>query len=246
MLTAPVFIIGAFVATLIGGLIGFRYQDKLHIVLGFTAGVLVSVVVLDLIPEIFEITHSTGIPIEYPMLMVIAGFLLFHTIEKVFLIHNAQEGEYVTHLHPMVGKISALALAGHTFLDGLAIGIGFQIDPALGTLIALSVIAHGFSDGLNTVSLMLLHGNSRKEAFQFLLIDAAAPVLGGLSTLFFTLSEKSLVMYLGFFAGFLLYIGASEILPEAHSQKSSFVTILATFVGVLFVILATQFLGHLE
>ena len=75
----------------------------------------------------------------------------------------------------------------------------------------------------------------------FLLLDAAAPVLGVLSTFLFTLSDTGLTIYLGFFAGFLLYIGASEILPEAHSKHSSYRTIGLTILGAAFMFVVTRF-----
>jgi zinc transporter ZupT len=49
-------------------------------------------------------------------------------------------------------------------------------------------------------------------------------------------------MYLAFFAGFLLYIGASDILPEAHSKDSSFKTIAMTLLGVVFIYAITNFI----
>lgn len=137
---------------------------------------------------------------------------------------------------------SALALIGHSFLDGIGIGLGFQIDPAVGIAVAIAVLAHDFSDGLNTVGLMLAHENSRRRAVLFLLLDAAAPVAGALLSLLFQISDQHLVLYLGFFAGFLLYIGASEILPEAHSKHSSYQTIAMTIVGVVTIFTVTRFL----
>jgi ZIP family zinc transporter len=121
--------------------------------------------------------------------------------------------------------LAILALAGHSFLDGVGIGFGFQISENVGILIAVAVIAHDFSDGLNTVSLVLTHKGIEKTTLSMLVLDALAPLLGALSTLFFSLPESSLLLYLGFFAGFLLNIGASDILPEAHSQHSSVGTI---------------------
>lgn len=90
---------------------------------------------------------------------------------------------------------------------------------------------------------MLRHKNTEKRALRFLYIDALAPVLGGLSTLFFTLSADVLVIYLGFFAGFLLYIGASDILPEAHSKHSSMKTVFMTLFGVVFMYFITSLIG---
>jgi zinc transporter ZupT len=74
-----------------------------------------------------------------------------------------------------------------------------------------------------------------------LLADAAAPVAGALSTLFFTIPDVGLPYYLGFFAGFLLYIGASDILPQAHSKKSTTMTILLTVLGAAFAFIVTPF-----
>lgn len=229
-----------FFSTLLGGLVGIKYKDKLHLILGFTAGVLLGVIAFDIFPEIIDLVQETQISSLVPMGGLVLGFLVFHILEKTLLIHHAQEEAYGKHKHPTVGVVSALALIGHSFLDGVGIGVGFQISSALGLLIAIAVIAHDFSDGLNTVSLVLLHKNTSKKAFIFLLFDAVAPVLGVLSTFLFTVSQQSLLLYLGFFAGFLLYIGASEILPEAHNEHSSYKTIGMTLFGVLFIFLITR------
>ncbi|MDB5176176.1 MAG: permease [Candidatus Saccharibacteria bacterium] len=220
-----------FVSTAAGGMFALRNRDRLHRILGFTAGILLGVVAFDLLPEIFELIQHHHANARYAMIALVCGFLAFHIIEKSILIHHSQEDEYGSHHHPQVGIISALALAAHSFFDGLAIGLGFQAGNSIGVAVAIAVIAHDFSDGINTVSLMLLNKNNRKRALQLLFVDALAPVLGAVSTLFFTVSEGALVIYLGFFAGFLLYIGASEILPEAHSKHSSYRTIALTVFG---------------
>lgn len=247
---ATVFTILTFFSTLIGGLVGLRYKDKLHLILGFTAGVLLAVVAFDILPEIIELTNKLKVEPVTPMIALVVGFMVFHVFEKLLLIHHEQEGEYGLHehklpfskgKHPTVGVFSALALSGHSFLDGVGIGLGFQVSPEIGILVAFAVISHDFADGLNTVSLALTHNNPSKKAIKLLFIDATAPVLGVISTVFFTVPDFYLLLYLGFFAGFLLYIGASDILPEAHSQHSSTATILMTILGVLFIFGVTRF-----
>ena len=89
---------------------------------------------------------------------------------------------------------------------------------------------------------MLSNNNTINKARMFLLLDAIAPISGAHATLFFKVSAHFLVLYLGFFAGFLLYIGASDILPEAHSQRSSFKLIGLTVAGVSFIFIVTRFL----
>jgi len=231
---------GTFCSTLLGGLIGIKKRDSLHRLLGLTAGVVIGVVAFDLLPEIFS-SLGHGVTARDAMLALVAGFLVFHIIEKSILIHHSQEHEYEVHHHPQVGIASALALSGHSFLDGLGIGLGFQAGTAVGVSVAIAVIAHDFSDGLNTVTLMLVNKNNRKKALAMLFVDALAPVAGAIVGTLVHISEGGLTLYLGFFAGFLLYIGASEILPEAHSKHSSYTTILLTILGATFMFFVTRF-----
>jgi len=229
-----------FFSTLFGGLFGLKNQDKLHLILGFTAGVLLGVVSFDIFPEIFENVEKLNLPPVEPMIALVVGFLLFHILEKTVLIHHSQEDEYGIHKHPTVGVLSALALTGHSFMDGVGIGLGFQVSIATGILVAIAVISHDFADGLNTVTLVLVNDNPQKRALKFLFLDALAPVAGAASTLLFTLPQNFLVLYLGFFAGFLLYIGAANILPEAHAKHSSIGTIIMTVLGAVFIFLVTR------
>jgi zinc transporter ZupT len=231
----------AFASTAAGGLFAMRYRQYLHLILGFTAGVVVGVVGFDLLPEIFRLTAEYGVEPSRPMVALVGGFLLFHAVEKLLLIHRGQELSYADHHHPDVGLLSALALVGHSFVDGVGIGLGFQVSPRVGLVVATAVIAHDFADGLNTVGLMLAHQNTQRRALAMLALDALAPLAGAASTLAVHLPPPLLPMYLGFFAGFLLYIGAADILPEAHSHRSSALTIALTCLGAAFVFFVTRF-----
>lgn len=232
--------LSTFFSTLIGGLFALRYRNRLPLILGFTAGVLLGVVAFDILPEVFRLVQANHFDPTRPMLALVIGFLAFHVAEKLTLVHHSHETEYGAHHHPHVGLISALALSGHSFLDGVGIGLAFQVNTQVGLLVAVAVIAHDFSDGLNTVTLMLNHKNTDRRSIQLLLLDAAAPVLGAASTLFFSLSAGVLVLYLGFFAGFLLYIGSSDILPEAHRDRASRAAIAATILGTAAIFLVTR------
>jgi len=231
----------AFASTAAGGLFAIRYRRYLHLILGFTAGVVVGVVGFDLLPEIFRLTSEYGVEPSRPMVALVVGFLLFHAVEKLLLIHRGQETSYADHHHPDVGLLSALALVGHSFVDGVGIGLGFQVSPRVGLVVATAVIAHDFADGLNTVGLMLAHQNTHRRALAMLALDAFAPLAGAASTLAVQMPPPLLPLYLGFFAGFLLYIGAADILPEAHSHRSSALTIALTCLGAAFVFVVTRF-----
>lgn len=232
----------SFISTTLGGLFALRNKERLHLIMSFTAGVLLGVCFFDILPEAFHIVTENKLDITPFSIMIVLGFLLFHILEKSVLIHHSHEEEYKNHDHPTVGIIGASGLSFHSFLDGIGIGLGFHINPQVGLLIAIAVIAHDFSDGLNTVTIMLTHKNDKKKAYKLLAIDALAPIAGVLSTYLFKIPDNVLVMYLGFFVGFLLYIGASDLLPEAHSEHSSWKMIWLTILGASFIFIVTRFL----
>jgi zinc transporter ZupT len=238
--------LAAFFSTFAGGLFALKFRDRLHFILSFTAGVLLGVVIFDIVPEIFKLSQERGIDTTGAMIAIVVGFLFFHSLEKLILVHQTHEADYAAHHHPQVGVLSALALAGHSFMDGVGIGLGFQVSEAAGIIVAIAVIAHDFCDGLNTVGLMLVHHNTTRLSFAMLALDALTPILGAASTLFFKVPPSILALYLGFFAGFLLYIGASDILPEAHSQNRSAITmslIGLTCLGAAFIFIVVRLTG---
>ncbi len=229
-----------FVATLAGGWFAIRHKGRLNHILGFTAGIIMGVLAFDILPQMFEIIHEFELDPTWAMVALVVGFLAFHVAEKLLLIHHQHEDQYGKHRHPQVGVLSSLALGGHGFLDGVGIGIAFQVNPGIGIAMSVALIAHKFADGLNAASLMLLHKNSVAKTMKLVVVNALLPIAGALSTLLFTIPEQYLPVYLGFFAGFLLYIGASDILPQAHDEKSDRLTIVLTVLGVAFMFVVTR------
>ena len=221
-------------STALGGFVAIRARDRLHLVLGFAAGVMLGLVAFDLLPELFELSDATVAGVPAVMVAFAAGFLMLHFVERSIAMHAAHEGEYGAHHHhdPNIGLASAIALSVHSFLDGVGIGLAFQVDETVGFAVAIAVIAHDFADGLNTVTVMRTHGNDRRRTLTMLAADAFAPVLGAVSTLFFSVSDEVLALYLGGFAGFLLYLATADILPEAHARHPSRLTLLSTLGGL--------------
>jgi zinc transporter ZupT len=175
------------------------------------------------------------------MVAMTVGFLLFHLFEKFVPLHEVSEEQYGPHRHPMLGTARAVALTGHSFLDGLSIGVGFQASPEVGTGVAIAVIGHRFADGFDTTTFMLFHKNKLSHIKRWLAVVIAMPVIGGLASLALDLSEKALAIYLGFFAGFILYIAASNLLPQAHSEDSNRKNFGLTLLGVIFIFTVTRF-----
>lgn len=218
------------VATLLGGLFALRQKDKLHLILGFSAGAVLGVAFFDLIPEALNL-GGLSFSNETILLFIAGGFVIFMLLDRFVTLHACPEGEEC-HNSNHKGTLGATALSVHSFLDGAAIGLAFKVSPAIGIVVTAAVLAHDFSDGINTVSVVLKNEGSARKAFKWLIADAIAPALGAASTLFFTLPEARLGLVLAVFSGFFLYLGASDILPESHHNHPTIWTTASTLLGM--------------
>jgi len=225
-----VYALAAFAMTLAGGAFAFRYQRYLLYIMAFSSGLLIGVAFLDLVPEVAEIAFHEAVPIRWLMTTVIAGFVAIFLLEKLTIIHGEKQHDAPGH-HHHVGLVGAIGLSFHSFLDGLAIGVGFQAGTSLGVIVLLAVVAHDFADGLNTVTFMLATRNSPVRTIALLGIDAIAPVAGALVAGLLDIAPRVIAFQLSFFAGFLLYLGASDLLPQVHARPRR-VLIAATLGGL--------------
>jgi ZIP family zinc transporter len=227
------------VSTTLGGIVALRARDRMHLVLGASAGVMLGLVAFDLLPEVFHLseTAQAGSPdahgnVPWAMVAFIVGFLALHVVERAAGVHEPIDSEYSEHRHNLAGSLGAIGLIVHSFLDGLAIGLAFTIDASVGWAVAVAVLAHDFADGLNTVTLMRRAGHDRRRTIGALALDALAPVAGVLVAGALSPSDGLLAIYLGGFAGLLTYLATADILPEAHAHHPSRMTLVATLGGV--------------
>ena len=206
------------VATTSGGFLAIRSRDRLHLVLGLSAGLLLGLVAFDLLPEVFELNTNRYGGVPAVSLAFVGGFLVLHFAEQFFGSHEPAESDYGhDHKHSsyIAGTMGALAMGGHVFLDGIALGLAFQVSNALGFAVFIAILAHAFSDGLNTVSLLIKSGHWNKRSYLLLGLDAVMRVSGAALGTYITISDPVLGLYLATFAGFVIYLATSHILPEA-------------------------------
>ena len=223
-------------ATFLGGMLALRAKDRFHLVLGLSAGLLLGLVGFDLLPEIFEMNTDNLIGVRTISVALIAGFLSLHFIEQFAGSHEPAESDYGhehTHAVEIAGTVGAIAMAGHIFLDGVALALAFKVSDALGFAVFIAMLVHAFSDGLNTVALLVKTGQWRSRGKYLLAVDAIARVGGAAIGSALTISDSNLAIYLALFSGIVIYLATSHILPEAHSKHPSKVTMLATLAGVV-------------
>lgn len=229
-----------FVATLLGGSFALKYKDKLHLILGFSAGAVIAVAFFDLMPEALSL-GGASFGVATMTSVVALGFAGYMLLDRLIVLHHDVEEHDEGSVRR--GRLGAGSLSIHSFLDGAAIGLAFQVSAAVGAIVATAVLVHDFSDGINTVNLVLKNAGSKIQATRWLIVDALAPVVGVISTMFFRLPESTLGVVLAIFSGFFLYIGASDLLPESHHRHSTLWTTTMTLLGMAVLFIAIKIAG---
>jgi len=234
----------AMCSTLVGGYIAIAARRQIHLLMGLGAGVLLGAVFFDLLPESLSVAAAQGWSFRIVLGIVVVGFLIFYLVERLLILHACPEGDCTNEVHQHVGRLGSIGLIVHSTLDGAAIGAASLVNWRTGLLVALAVIAHDMSDGLNTI-LLVTHGEPvRRRDVVFLVMDAIAPVVGGLLALAVLPPPAALAIFLGFASGFFLYTATSDLLPEAHRRSPSLTVSLAAIVGIVFIAVAVQLIGR--
>ena len=214
-------------STAMGGLLAIKFKDKLHLVLGFGAGAIFGVAILDLLPESIELTQD----VQLTALLIVIGFSGYMLIDRFLLSHNHCEDNCNDNFQK--ARLGALAIIIHSFLDGFGIGVAFKVSPAVGWVVALAVMIHSFSDGINTVSMIIKNKGKDLTAFKWLLIDVFAPVIGILTAYLIIIPNSTLGIILSLFVGLFLYLSTSILIPENHHKHPIIWTTLSMIAGML-------------
>jgi ZIP family zinc transporter len=243
-LTAIVVSAAAFVSAFLGGMIALRAVRQVGMIIALGAGIRIGAAFFDLIPEATELLGGS---LDQVMVATAVGFLAFYAIEKLTAVHVGHEAaaelDHGDAAHRHVGVVGATGMSVHSFLDGVALATGLAVGGGLGLVIAVVVVVHRLSDGISVVSLLAASRTPRDEAMRWVAIVAVAPVLGVALGLVLTIPDQVLGWLLAVFAGFFLYVGAAELLPEAHRSDRSRWVVVATLGGVVAIYLFSVFAG---
>lgn len=189
---------------------------------GFGAGAVIGVALLDLLPESLRLAQ--GVWPTLPVVGVLcAGFALYLGLEQLGGVLAKGPG--------LRGNMAAAALTAHSLIDGLGIGLAYKVSSAAGLIVAAAVLAHDCVDGANTVTVSL-SAEGKGAPRRWLAADALAPLVGILLSQWITVARPTLALILSGFAGLFLFVGASELLPQALQRRPGPATAAAVLTGL--------------
>jgi zinc and cadmium transporter len=184
-------------------------KDALEGMLALSAGFMVSVAIVELIPE--SIARG-GVAAGG---WILGGYLVVHLTQHTIAGHF----HFGEERHVVSAAVSAAAFVGllvHTLVDGVAIASGYAVSPALGALVFAAVTLHKVPEGLAIASMFLAAGAPRRTA----LLAAGALGLSTIAGVVLAASFEPLTrLGLPIAAGVSLYVGASNLVPELHRMR---------------------------
>lgn len=194
--------------------------------ISFSAGILIGAAFIFLVPEAIGMNNGS-------IIYILAGFLSLYLLENIIVIHSCKEEKCDRHA---IGSISIVGLALHSLIDGIAIGIGFEISKNIGLIAALGVLSHEIPEGISSMSILLHAGMAKKKAIAYSSIVAVATPVGAVLTFFFlkNITQSLLGIFLAIAAGTFIYIAASDLVPETHERISN-INAIILLIGVALV-----------
>jgi ZIP family zinc transporter len=213
----------------------------LSLSLGFSAGVMIYVSFVELLPDALEsigqIWGVTAFFIGIVVIGVIDVFIPEETNPHHFKGVNGEKNDEIIDKRLLrTGLFTALVIAIHNFPEGLATFGTALTNVKLGLIIAIAIAIHNIPEGISVSMPIYYATKNKRKAFWYSFLSGIAEPIGaiiGFIILLPFLSDFLLSAMLAFVAGIMVYISIDELLPMAHEYGHSHTVVLGFIFGML-------------
>ena len=212
--------------TTIGALIGVGIKNPskrlLGILIGFSGGLMLSVVVFDLIPEALQNWSFINTIITCVFAIMI-----------VSLVDNKLQKNKVDR-HIKMALITAIGLMIHNFPEGVIMGCGFAAGSSLGIKMSILIAIHDIPEGI-AIAAPLRASKLKVLKILFYTIATATPTIIGtfIGAYIGKLSTSALGLSLSFASGIMLYVVCGEMIPESSKLWDGLASTLGILAGII-------------
>lgn len=204
----------------------------------FATGALLGAALLGLLPHAIEEAGTDAL--HHIGLAVLAGILLFFTLEKMVIWRHCHVDDCEAHgasEHHQERSTAQMILVGdglHNFLDGLLIGAAFLTDFELGVVTTMAVVAHEIPQEISEVAVLLQAGYSRAKVMWINVLVSLTTVFGGILAWGWLSSAEAIRPYvLAVAASSFLYVAVADLIPGLHRKVGG----LASVSQIAFIVL---------
>ncbi len=237
--------------------------EQLSIAIAF--GTMVMLAAIELIPEIFETFHGSGLILAAAFVLagVVVLKLLDHFIPDHEHVHGHVHGHGHGHSHEHahdqiqvtehteeeptegnvihIGIISAVAIILHNIVEGMAVYSIASESVKIGILVGLGVGLHNIPMGMLVYS--TLKEEARGKRFLIMGMAAVSTLFGGILMALISpvLSETVIGCLICLALGMLIYIIFFELLPHLFHCRNRWLSVAGTLLGILIILISSLF-----
>lgn len=207
-----------------GGWLALRREhfDDPRYIIAFSSGIVVAAVFFELLPE--SVVGLDENALRPQMFIMALGFFSFYLVEKAIMLHACGEPECTTHAY---SPTMVAGMAADNVIDGVGIAVGFLINPLVGLVVTAVVVAHEIPQGITSAEL-LKHAEWKKRNIVLVLLAAGGAYVVG-AALAGLISPAFYQAALAFVTGTFVYIGAADLMAEAHRRFNA--GVIASVIG---------------
>ncbi len=247
LLTGFTGILGTSLGGLLGIIIHKRFSKAITYLLALSAGMMISMVCFDLLPEALEMggvfISVGGCALGIFLLLILDGKFHHHNHE-----HEIENNLHHHDLHPndkmiQLGFMMIISVSLHNFPEGMAIGSSTLHHIHTGFMMSILLALHNLPEGMGMIAPLIEAGISKSKALFLVSLSGSTTLLGGfVGVLIGTISEEIIAFTLAFAAGCMLYVTIYEMLPQIKFAGNKKVSLLFLISGFLFGFMIIQIL----
>ncbi|MGE5676540.1 MAG: ZIP family metal transporter [Pseudomonadota bacterium] len=220
------------VGTGLGGLMTFFLKNPtkrfMAVLMGFTSGIMLSVVCFDLLPEAFDMGGVAA-----SMFGIVLGVAMVIVVEQ--LIPERVSDKYSDNLDMVrSGILLGIGIAVHNFPEGLAVGSGFAASDYLGLGLAITIGLHDMPEGIAMAAPLKLGGITRLKILMYTILAGIPMGLGAFAgELLGEISSTLICLCLSFAGGAMMYITCGELIPKTQNIYKGRISTIGMIVGII-------------
>lgn len=226
-----------FIGTGLVFIINNKKEKILGALLGFSAGIIISLLIFDIFGEVVEETNIIVL-----IVLAIIGYLLSKNLDKLIPehhSHNNVKSKNKNILH--VGIITLIGIVLHNLTEGIAMYTIIENNDKIFLPFVIGIAIHNVPLGIALASPIYYSTNNKKKTLIYTLIAVLSTLVGGMigmlcSSIF---TKFNLPIYiLGITSGMLSYVVIDELLPTAKKYNKKYT--YAILIGIIFMLLISM------
>jgi len=220
------------IGTGLGGLLTLILRSPtkrfMAVLLGFTSGIMMSVVCFDLLPEAFGMAgvfmSLIGMALGVAAILVVESFIP----ERVSQNYSSNF-DFVRS-----GILLGVGIAIHNFPEGLAVGSGFAASDSLGLGLAIVIGLHDMPEGVAMAAPLKIGGLDGLKILMYTIFAGIPMGLGAfIGELLGEISHSLICLCLSFAGGAMLYITCGELIPKTQNIYRGRISTIGMIAGII-------------